>query len=311
MDQIGASTVNGPDPARDCGRAARPRPALARVAGHFGELAQGRLGPGGPVALVTLPCPALVTEVRYRPAPGALVADVGEAAKLSAAAALVLARVAPPGWGGRLEVRRAAPPGGGAGQSTADVLGTVRAVAAAFGRRFAAEEEARLCLAAEGAVDPLMHGGPGAPVLFASREARVVRSLAPLPRLRVVGGFAGPGAATEPGDDDFPPMERVFERLVAALAAGDARALAQAARASAEANQARNPNPVWGAVLAAGRRAGALGPVVAHTGSAIGLLLPADAPAEPLRAELAALGLAQVVAFKPMRRGFRVAAGLC
>ena len=27
------------------------------VAGHFGEWLQGRLGPDGPVALVTLPCP--------------------------------------------------------------------------------------------------------------------------------------------------------------------------------------------------------------------------------------------------------------
>ena len=34
------------------------RPA-ARVPGHFGEWIQGRLGPGGPVALVTLACPAL------------------------------------------------------------------------------------------------------------------------------------------------------------------------------------------------------------------------------------------------------------
>ncbi len=92
-------------------------------------------------------------------------------------------------------------------------------------------------------------------------------------------------------------MSRFSSALAAALEARDATALAQAALASAEANQARNPNPAWEAVLKAGRRAGALGPVVAHTGSAIGLLLPADAPVEPLRAELAALGLAQVVAF--------------
>ena len=35
-----------------------------RVAGHFGELLQGRLGPSGPVALVSLPCPALWVEAR-------------------------------------------------------------------------------------------------------------------------------------------------------------------------------------------------------------------------------------------------------
>jgi hypothetical protein len=39
--------------------------------------------------------------------------------------------------------------------------------------------------------------------------------------------------------------------------------------------------------------------VVAHTGSAIGLILAPDAAVEPVRAELAALGLAQVIAFEP------------
>jgi uncharacterized protein involved in propanediol utilization len=193
-----------------------------------------------------------------------------------------------------LEVRRASRPGGGAGQSTADVLGAVRAVAGAFGRSLLPEEEARLCLAAERAVDPLMHAGA---VLFASREARVVRRLGALPRLGVVGGFAGPGAPTDPSDGDFPELGALFARLGAAVAAGDVRALADAARVSAEANQARNPNPAWAEVLRAGRRAGALGPVVAHTGSAIGLLLAPGAPVAPVRRALAALGLADVMAF--------------
>ena len=34
-------------------------PATHRVAGHFGELIQGRLGTAGPVVLISLPCPAL------------------------------------------------------------------------------------------------------------------------------------------------------------------------------------------------------------------------------------------------------------
>jgi uncharacterized protein involved in propanediol utilization len=168
-------------------------------------------------------------------------------------------------------------------------------VAGAFRRRFAPEEEARLCLLAEGAVDPLMHDGT---VLFASREGRVVRRLGPLPRLRVVGGFAGPGAPTDPADDDFPIMEAGFSRLEAAIVAGDGRGMAEAARASAEANQARNPNPAWADVLRAGRRAGALGPVVAHTGSAIGLLLAPDAPVAPVQQALRALGLIGVIAFE-------------
>ena len=292
MDQIAASAVNRHGPGEP--DAPAPAPSVVRVAGHFGELVQGRLGRGGPVALVTLPCPALVTEVRFRPAPGPLETAAPDSAKLTAAAGLALRAMASPGWGGRLDLRRASRPGGGAGQSTADALGAVRAVARAFGRRPSAEEEARLCLAAEGAVDPLMHDGA---VLFASREARVVRRLGSLPPLRVVGGFAGPGVPTDPGDDGFPDMRAVFERLGRAVAAGDLDGLAAAARASAEANQARNPNPAWAEVLRAGRRSGALGPVVAHTGSAIGLLLAADMPAGPVARALSGIGLEDVISF--------------
>ena len=44
----------------------------AWVAGHFGEWLQGRIGPDGPVALVTLACPALGVEVRLAEGPFAL-----------------------------------------------------------------------------------------------------------------------------------------------------------------------------------------------------------------------------------------------
>jgi uncharacterized protein involved in propanediol utilization len=94
-------------------------------------------------------------------------------------------------------------------------------------------------------------------------------------------------------------MGAVFARLAAAIAAGDARGLAAAALASAQANQSRNPNPAWADVLAVGRRAGALGTAVAHTGSAIGLLLAPDAPVEPVRDALRAIGLEDVIAFAP------------
>jgi hypothetical protein len=38
------------------------------VAGHFGELLQGRLGPSGPLALVTLPTRAFAVTARFHPA---------------------------------------------------------------------------------------------------------------------------------------------------------------------------------------------------------------------------------------------------
>lgn len=268
----------------------------ARVPGHFGELVQGRLGPEGPVALVTLGCPALVSRARFRPG-GPLEITGAETGKVRRAVEALIARHAP-GTGGRLDLDRPTPPGAGAGSSTADILGALRAVAAAIGTVLTPDEEAQLCLAAEGAVDPLMHGSD---VIFASRRAEVVEVLAPLPRLVVVGGFAGPGRATDPADADFPDMTAAFEMLRAAAGAGDAAGIAAAARISARANQARNPNPAWETVLALGAAHGALGPVVSHTGSAIGLILPEGTGTAALAAGLAALGLDGVIAFATRR----------
>ncbi|MDT8344116.1 MAG: propanediol utilization protein [Thermohalobaculum sp.] len=272
--------------------AVNPKPARVRVAGHFGELAQGRTAPGGPVALITLPCPVLVTEVAFAPAGGLLRSTEPVSAKALAAAGATLARLGQTGWGGEIAIRRPCPPGLGAGTSTAETLGAVRAVAWAFDAHLAPEAEAALCLAAEGAVDPLMHPDT---VLFASRAGQVIRRLPPLPALGVIGGFAGEPRATDPADRDFPPMGAVFDEIEAALAAGDAARLGRAATRSAAANQARNPNPAWAAMQAAAQAAGALGVAVAHTGAAIALLLPPDRDPAPLRPVLARAGLRDVI----------------
>ncbi len=42
------------------------------IAGHLGEFVQGRLGPDGPVALLTLPCPALRLHGLWHPGAFAL-----------------------------------------------------------------------------------------------------------------------------------------------------------------------------------------------------------------------------------------------
>ncbi|NHX27326.1 hypothetical protein HA397_25520, partial [Escherichia coli] len=47
-----------------------PRASHLRVGGHFGELIQGCIGPEGPVALISLPCPELGVRVSARPARG-------------------------------------------------------------------------------------------------------------------------------------------------------------------------------------------------------------------------------------------------
>ena len=100
----------------------------ARVAGHFGEWLQGRLGPGGPVVLVTLPCPALAVTVRWEPAttlsiggPSACVLPAETARRLLDALGLA---------GGRVTVAADMPAGGGAGASTAALVALARAAGA-------------------------------------------------------------------------------------------------------------------------------------------------------------------------------------
>lgn len=281
MDQRAAPDVNR-------------KQAESRVSGHFGELVQGRLGPDGPVALVTLPCPVLGSTARWTPGPGPLDFVGSDLDHVRRLVRNLMADwgVAP---GGTLQVLRDGIPGAGTGSSTTDLLASLRVLAGVAGRALSAEEKAQACLAIEGAVDPLMHAEP---VLFASREARVVERLPALPSLLVVGGFAGVGARTDPEDHDFPDMTAAFGLLRTALAKDDPVGLAEAARISAEANQRRNPNPAWGEVTALIPRLGALGPVVSHTGSAIGVLLPGETPPGPAEAALRGLGLSGVLSFR-------------
>lgn len=268
-----------------------PQPALAEIAGHLGELVQGRLGTNGPVALVSLPCQGLVSRVSYVPARGALTSIEPVSAKARAAARLALAEIGADGWGGQFGIERPAAPGLGLGSSTAETLGAVRAVTRAFGLWLPPEREAALCLAAEGAVDPLMWD---APAVFASREGRVIEWLPPLPPMRLVGGVAGPPSATDPADRCFPDLSAIFAELAEAIQNGDLAGVAGAASRSAEANQARNPNPAWDAVCALARHHGALGVAVSHTGPAIALILAPDNSNNPAP-DMAALGLDPVL----------------
>lgn len=284
MDQSPAPAVNAQSDA-----------SRAVVAGHFGELVQGIAG--GEVVLVTLPCPALVTQVSYRPGTGPLEVAGAETAKTRVAGEALLARIAP-GMGGRLEIERPAAPGTGVGSSTADILAALRAIAGAFGVSLSAEEEVGLALAAEGAVDPLMYPGT---VLFASRRGVVLERLPAPPPMRVVGALCGPGRATDPADRSFAPADMALTLLRDGLASGDLAAVAEAASLSAAANDALRPHPAATIFAEAARDVGALGEVTAHTGSARGLILRPNADPGPALEALAKRGITGAFAFDPYR----------
>jgi len=270
-------------------------PDAVSVSGHFGELIQGRLGPSGPVALVTLPAPHLIVTARLAPGPLALYCAGGERPlALARVAALARALRVPPR--GRLTLRASMPAGSGAGSSTAALLATALLLARIPPPL---DRLARLCLAIEGATDPLMHPDP-ARLLWAARQARALDRLPPLPPLEVVGGFLGPGQRTDPADDRFADVADLATAWPPAAARGDVATLAALATESARRNAALRGGPDLAPLLAAAAPFGALGIVAAHTGSARGLIFapgrgdPAAA-ADALRAD----GLRGVRRFRP------------
>lgn len=281
-----------------------PRPAEGRAHGHCGELLQGRLGPGGPVALVTLPWPDLATRAWFAPAPGAPLmvrvrapgAHDPQVARRAARA--VLAALGRPGWGGRLILANPAPVGGGAGSSSMDALASIRAVAAAFGGRFRPEQEAALALKAEPAVDPLMHD---APVFFASREGRALAEMPPAPKLLAVGGFDGPGRETALAVPSCLDVTELAARLATAFASRDLAEIGRVATLSAEADQAQNPKPHWAEIGVLAKETGALGVAVSHSGSAVALLFSPDVPDAATRAawDLVEIGVVTPRLFRP------------
>lgn len=249
---------------------------LVRVAGHFGELLQGTAGRNGPLALLTLPCPALAVTARLTgpgqalqgPLPAGMAHDL-------------LARLGLP-WPGAIAIEAAMPVGGGAGSSTAALV----AVARLAGWQGEPGALARACVAVEGASDPLMMPQPGR-LLWASRQGHALDVLPPLMRCEIVGAFFGPPQATR----EAAGFADIADLLADWRQAGTLRR--QAALASASAARRRGANAA--ATLA--RDLGALGWVAAHTGSARGLIFPAGGIPRHARAALIEAGGHAVVAF--------------
>jgi uncharacterized protein involved in propanediol utilization len=281
------------------------RQATGRAHGHHGEILQGAFRVDGAVlgGLVTLPCPALWSEVtvalRSDPA-GALQVMPAWKTKACRAVRLTLERLGVEGVGGMVSINSNIAPGRGYGSSTSDVAAAIRATLRAASRSLAREAIAGLAVAAEGASDATFWDRP---VLFAQRQGRVIEDYkSPLPPLEVLA-FQTDGAGIDtlalpvPRYDDL-EIER-FDRLRSllrlALARSDARGVAAVASESALISQRYLSQPGFDGITAAARRAGALGVQVAHSGEVGGLLFETgpwtERSIERAREELDSLGL--------------------
>ena len=234
---------------------------------HFGEWLQGRLGPDGPVALVTLVPQGVGLTAWRRPARGLFSHAIGYGAQSPA----VLARFGRALGGqpqGRVLLRLPYPPGMGTGMSTAGLL-------ALAGAGHAPEALARACIAAEGASDPLMFSAP-AQRLWAPREGRVLGSLLPpQPHAHLLAGVWGPPCPTRAADQNY---DDISELVAAWRAGGDLARRAALASESARACIARR-GPSGDPTEALARDLGALGWAISHSGAARALIFaPGQVP---------------------------------
>ncbi|MGB7270782.1 MAG: propanediol utilization protein [Albidovulum sp.] len=259
--------------------------ATVTVAGHFGELLQGRVGPTGVVALVTLPCRALTVSAR-------IATSAVPHGPLSPARARILREELGLGDPGPVQLSATMPRGGGAGASTAALVAYARLA----GSHHPAADLARACVAVEGASDPLMFANPDR-LLWASRRAEVLQDLPKLPPFDVLGGFFGPNRRTNPADTGFADISDLIGPWVQAATCQDLPALAALASQSATRNLAlRGPLPDPTAQLA--RATNALGYAIAHTGSARGLLFAPGTIPPDAAAHLARQGFRRIISFR-------------
>lgn len=256
------------------------------VQGHFGELLQGRIGPDGPVAVITLPCPHFTATVTSEPGPGFSLHEQAPVLGTDRARHM-LAELGLPAQGA-FRVTLTMPPGGGAGASSAALM----ALALAAGASDRAQITAA-AVAVAGAADPLLAAAPQR-LLWASRLGRTLAEMPSLPRFEVLGGFLGPGQRTDPLDEGFPDIAD----LVAAWpnACGVLKDMAALVSESARRTLARR-GPATDPAEALAHRFGAFGHVIAHTGSARGLIFAPGMVPEAAEAGLRAAGFSRITRF--------------
>jgi len=265
---------------------------------HHGELLQGVFeGADGRLhrGLVTLPLPSLRARATFWPRRlGAIATRPARRSKAARAAALALAHLGFSGHGGELTLESEIPLGHGYGSSTADVIATLRAVAAAAGTSLRRATTARLAAAAEGASDAIAYGTQA--VLFAQREGRMLELLgAELPPLVVVSLVSGQERAVDtlalaPARYDSGEIEffRALRGLLrCAVERQDPWLLGRVATASARIGQRHLPKPRFEHALGLAREHGTCGLQVSHSGSLMGILL--DGRGQDVAAQAAAL----------------------
>lgn len=267
---------------------AGPRPAsrargsaVSSAFGTFGELLQGAL-PDGPDFLVTLPIARWSTaEFEYDGAREGVETTPATKTKAKRVAEAVLARHAA-GGGGSLRLSGSLPEGRGLASSSADLVATARAVAGAIGVDMPPSLIEDLLRPIE-PTDGVMHPGV---VAFDHRDVVHRSNLGVLPPMTIVGIDEGASVDTVAFNaipKNFTAGDReeyaaLLAELGASVRAADTATIGRIATRSAHLNQRLCPKRSLHAMTALSAEVGGVGVVAAHSGSAIGVLLPQHLP---------------------------------
>ena len=247
------------------------------IRGHFGEYVQGRLGPNGALGLITVPCSRTGLQAELRC--GSRHVDDPLAGFLQT---LGLAGQ------GEVVVSTLSPPGAGTGISTAQLI----AAALLHGWQGPAGRLMAACVAEEGASDPLAFTRPER-LLWASREGRILQQLPALPAHEIVGGYFGVPRSTDPADVDFPDISDIVSDW---QRASKLNAFAELASESAR-RCLRMRGPAGDPTEGLARHLGATGFLMAHTGSARGLIFPKGEVPPDAASVLEAAGVVGILKF--------------
>jgi uncharacterized protein involved in propanediol utilization len=261
--------------------ASRPtRTGFGRSFGTFGELLQGVLKPEGDHFMVTLPV-ARWSRASFRRTDTRVNVTVAPAHKWKAARAATAAlQVLGHRGGGSLIIDSDLPEGKGMASSSADLVAAVRAVASSCGERFSPESIADLLRPIE-PTDGVMYDET---TVFDHREVRLRRRLGRFPSMVVLAfdeggqvdtigfnrGLAGRPAAVVAEYRDL------LAQVEAAASQGDLASAGQAATRSTELNAADVARPKLPLLKLLNHDIGGLGIACAHSGTMLGILLPAD-----------------------------------
>lgn len=257
----------------------------ALCCGTFGELLQGQL-PIGSLApdshfLVTMPI-SVFARAHFIPVAGTRSVTVYPPHKVKAkrlAENLLMALGAP---GGILLLKSELPEGKGLASSSADLVATARSIASCFKRKVPITLIEKLMAEIEPS-DGVMYPGV---VAYQQRACRLLSFLGQIPPLAIVGVDEGGTVETVDYDQRRAEIsatrraqyEHLLDSARKAILQGDAATIGAVATASALLHQELAPKKYLVSMLQASAETGALGVIVAHSGTMIGIMVDRMAP---------------------------------